>query len=140
MTRSTIYQAARYLTSGGIGITVNLLTYHLLIRLGIPYLAGSVCAVSLSTIVGFLLQKFWTFQNRAPGAVRRQFLLYVGIALGNIGLNTAVVFLLVSRFDSPPLFAQAAAAALVAVTSFTLYRTYVFSVTHSPEPGSTGAI
>src|SRR3954465_8181135 len=47
----------RFVIAGAIGLSTNLLILHLLVQAGMYYLYASIIAVSLSTIVGFLLQR-----------------------------------------------------------------------------------
>lgn len=128
----TISHIARYLASGGIGITVNLSAYYLLVRAGMPYIAGSICALALSTIVGFLLQKFWTFEDRRTDVASRQLLFYSVIALANIAINTGIVFVLIHLLHVWYLLAQAVGAGVVAVSSYFLYRTFLFNSKEDP--------
>ena len=66
----------KYLVTGAIGLSVNLGVFRALYVLGVPYLAGSVAAFLVAMFVGFVLQKYWTFNDRAPERVRTQFMLY----------------------------------------------------------------
>lgn len=117
----------RFLTTGGIGITVNLGMYHLLVAYaGVHYLPGSVAAVTCSTIVGFLLQKFWTFREHTTETAHVQFALYTLVAIVNIALNTLIVYLLVDFLSVHYLLAQAAAGGIVALWSFFIYREIIF--------------
>lgn len=117
----------KYLISGGIGITVNLLLYRILVtNAHFGYLLGSVVAVSCSTVLGFLLQKFWTFEDRSRERAPVQFGLYACIAAGNIVLNTGIVYPLIKWMGLFYLVAQALAAATVALWSFFLYREFIF--------------
>ena len=117
----------RYLVSGSIGLSVNLGLYRALVQfVHAQYLVGSVIAVSVSTIVGFLLQKYWTFEERSHERAPLQFTLYALIAILNIGLNTLVVFILVNTLGAHYLLAQATAAGVVALGSFFVYREVIF--------------
>lgn len=122
-----IARIVKYLMTGGIGITVNLGLYHVLVAYAhMHYLAGSIVAVSCSTVVGFLLQKFWTFEERTTDTAHTQFALYTILAVCNIGLNTLIVYALAGLMHVHYLAAQGFAAAVVAVWSYFLYREVVF--------------
>lgn len=120
-------QALKFLATGLIGISVNLGTYELLLKLGVNYLWGSVLALSTSTVVGFILQKYWTFGERSRERAWAQFVLYASVAVVNLGINAAIVYLVSGVFSFPPLFAQALGAAVIAVLSFTVYRYVIFA-------------
>lgn len=135
-------KVARYLMTGCVGLIVNLGSYHLLVAVfGVPYLVGSMIAIVLSTVVGFLLQKYWTFGERSHAAAPRQFALYAALALWNLGLNTLIVFALVEYFALHYLIAQAIGSGVLAVSSFLLYHHYVFAARHvDRDSGDTGQV
>ena len=119
----------RYLASGVMGITVNLGSLFILVHVfDVHYLAASITAVSISTIVGFLLQKFWTFGERSFSRSRSQFLLYTLVAILNILLNTFIVYVLTGVLGLHYLIGQFVGAAVVAVWSYFIYRHVIFSV------------
>jgi dolichol-phosphate mannosyltransferase len=118
----------KYLVTGLIGISINLGMLHLFVQgLGVYYLHASIMAVSISTIVGFILQKYWTFADQSSERLHRQFILYVIIAIANIGINTLVVYVLSGVLHFHYLIGQFAGAAVVALTSFFLYRYVLFT-------------
>lgn len=130
-------RVAKYLVTGLIGMSVNLGLYRALVEyVHVHYLTGSIIAVSCSTIVGFLLQKYWTFGERTHERVHTQFALYIGVALLNIGLNTFIVYLLAGKLGVYYLLAQAIAAAFVAFWSFFVYRSIIFASAHANSVGS----
>ena len=117
----------RFLIAGIIGLCVNLGIFHTLYVLGVPYLAGSVGAFLTALIVGFVLQKYWTFEEHTHERARKQFVLYSTLALCNLVVNTLVVYLLVEYALVHYLVAQTAGAGLVAAVSYFVYRLYIFT-------------
>ncbi|MFZ1075050.1 MAG: GtrA family protein [Minisyncoccia bacterium] len=117
----------KFIVSGAAGMAVNLCGYFVLHLLGAPYLAGSIGGFLAAVFVGFTLQKHWTFENREVGSARTQFMLYALFSLGNLALNTGIVYVLVGRFGVYYLLAQTVGAAVVAIDGFFLYRTFVFN-------------
>lgn len=119
----------KFLCTGGIGATVNLGTLFILVDIcGIQYLIGSALAFCGAAVVGFLLQKYWTFAERSSERATVQFGLYVSIAVANICVNTLLVLLLVEWFEAHYLVAQFIGAGMVAVSSFVMYQRLVFRV------------
>ncbi len=116
----------KFLIAGGIGVSVNLGIFHILYVSGVPYLNGSAIAVSLSMVVSFLLQKNWTFENRTLEGAHTQFIQYAVLALGNLALNTGIVYVLIGKLEMFYLLAQAVAAATVATYSFFIYQLFIF--------------
>ena len=119
----------KFFFSGVIGLGVNLGVFHLLFVLGVPYLAGSVAAFLVAMIVGFILQKYWTFGERSQKRVQKQFLLYVMLTLCNLAVNTLIVYVLVEYASAHYLVAQTIGAGSVALTSYVIYRRYIFTGT-----------
>ncbi len=122
----------KFLITGAIGISVNLGTFHILYVLGVPYLLGSIAGFLSAVFIGFILQKYWAFRDHAPERLRAQFVAYILLALGNLALNTGIVYLLVDTFNTYYLLAQAIGAAVVAIDSFFIYRALIFK----PHQGS----
>jgi putative flippase GtrA len=116
----------KFLITGAIGLAANLGTFHILYTSGVPYLVGSIAAFAVALFVGFVLQKYWTFEDSAPERMQKQFVLYTSLALGNLAINTLVVYLLVEHAAAHHLVAQTVGAGLVALTSYLAYRHYIF--------------
>jgi putative flippase GtrA len=117
----------KFLATGAIGISVNLLVFHLLHIFGAAYLVGSIAGFLVAVFVGFVLQKYWTFDDRSPERSRTQFVQYVILALFNLVINTGIVYVLIGRLNVYYLAAQAIGAALVAIDSYLFYRFFIFT-------------
>lgn len=127
----------KFLVSGGIGISVNLGVFHLLYVSGTPYLLGSAIGFSVAMFVGFILQKYWTFDDRSSQTLRTQFALYATISVGNLALNTGIVYILIGHLETHYLLAQAIGAAVIAVESYLAYHFFIFNAPSdsSESPG-----
>jgi putative flippase GtrA len=119
-------RVGKFLLSGLVGLSVNLGVFRSLYVLGVPYLAGSAVAFSIALVVGFVLQKYWTFGERTPERARTQFVLYAMLALCNLAVNTLIVYALVEYAGAHYLIAQTVGAGLVAFVSYFVYRLYIF--------------
>lgn len=119
----------KFLITGAIGLSVNLGVFRTLYVLGVPYLTGSISALLIAMVVGFVLQKYWTFEERSHERTRAQFMLYGMLSLCNLGVNTLIVYLLVEHANLYYLIAQAIGAGLVAFTSYLAYKHYIFAET-----------
>ncbi len=125
----------KFLITGAIGISVNLGVFHVLYILGVPYLVGSMTGLLISMGVGFVLQKYWTFEEPSSERARSQFVQYALLALGNLALNTGIVYVLVDKLGMYYLLAQTIGAATIAIDSFFIYRAFIFK----PHEGSSEA-
>lgn len=122
-------RALKFLISGLIGISVNLSIYWVLVAVfAVHYLPGSMVALLISLIVGFLLQKYWTFEDRAHERAPVQFSLYAGLALLDLAVNSAIVYSLVEWMGIYYLLAQAIGSGVIAISSFFIYREIIFKV------------
>jgi putative flippase GtrA len=120
----------RYLISGIAGGTTQIATLYIWVSvLGMQtyYLWGVALGFCLAAIVGFFLQKYWTFAHRNQQHLPHwQFALYVLIALGGLCLNTLTLYIGkrileqagIDFFHFWYLIVQVAAIALVSVLSF----------------------
>jgi|SRR3989344_4183889 len=113
----------RYIISGGSGAVVNLSTLFVLTHFfGVWYLISSIVAFLISFIVGFILQRTWTFDHRTVNGLARHTSLYFSVLLSNTFLNTVVVFSLVEYMNIWYIIAQIISGAFIAVMSFFIYR------------------
>ena len=89
----------KYLMSGGAAATTDLgLLYIFTEELGLWYLFSAVFAFSIAFFVSFFLQKFWTFRDTDLKEMRKQMGVYLTVALINLAVNSAGIFLLVEKF------------------------------------------
>ncbi len=126
---------ARFVISGSTSMASNLGILFVLVHYGnLHYLLASIISFSLSTVVSFTMQKFWTFGDRQMGGVQYQFAWYSVIVLFSLSMNTLLMYVLVEWFSLWYLAAQALAGAVVAIISYIGYQRFVFIQT---EPTTT---
>ncbi len=114
---------ARYVISGGTGAFTNLLVLYMLVHFwNVWYITAAIVAFLFAFVVSFVLQKFWTFNDKKIQGAHVQALWYVAIALINLGVNTVLLYFLVDKFNINYLVSQIIASALVACESFFVYR------------------
>jgi putative flippase GtrA len=115
----------RYLISGGLGAVTQLsLLFVLHDIFHIHYLTASCISYLAAVGVGFTMQKFWTF--KAQGSTPQQAVGYVSVFVGNLILNTGLMYMFVDVFKIWYLGAQVLASGLIAIGSFFIYRHGVF--------------
>ncbi len=120
----------RYLISGGTALVLDLgLLYFFTDVLLIHYLTSAILAFVLTFFVSFTLQKFWTFQDNTTDKVHVQAAIYFLVALVNLGLNTALMYLFVDVMGVWYLGAQFLASGLLAFESFFISRYVIFKST-----------
>lgn len=123
----------RYIVSGGTGAVVNFAVLIFLVEHFHLYpVYASVGAFMVAFGVSFTLQKLWTFQNYDRATAGKQIVAYLAISLMNLGLNTLLMYLLITYTTLWYVVDQFITSALIAVESFFLYRHVVFT----PHDGS----
>lgn len=98
------------------------------------YLWGVVVAYCISLVVGFVMQKYWTFRNYSHEVVVTQICWYTAVSLFNLGLNAFILdmskLILESRginfFHVWYLVAQVFAVGMCAIAGFLLNRSITF--------------
>lgn len=89
----------KYACSGGIGAAINLLILYILTdKIGIWYLTSSVVAFIISLLVGFFLQKFWTFRDNGFTHLKKQLTIYIILGGINFFLSPTLLYVFVERF------------------------------------------
>jgi putative flippase GtrA len=118
----------RYIISGGTALALDLVLLFIFTDiLGWWYLWSAIVAFAIAIVVSFVLQKFWTFEDRTADGVHRQFALYIAIALGNTAVNTGLMYVFVDYFKILYLFSQIIASGIIAASSFFIYRRFIFN-------------
>lgn len=108
-----------FLVVGGVNTLVGLLAFAVLERtLGdtIGYLGALVLAYAVGIAVGFVLHRRFVFKVR--GQVLVDLVRYVGVQAVALGLNAAILPVLVEAAHLPVLPAQVVALGLVVVTTY----------------------
>jgi putative flippase GtrA len=120
-------RAARYLVAGGTATASNFATLYVLTEFAhVWYLASSIAALTVGFVVSFILQKFWTFQNKGLARVHVQLPLHILLSLANVGANTVMLYGMVEYLHIWYLAAQFINAAILATCNFFVYRRFIF--------------
>ncbi len=126
--RVFVVKILKYVTSGGIGAFVNLLSLYLLTDVfHLWYIFSSWIAFVVTFFVSFTLQRFWTFVDVEHAPVQKQLFLFFVTALINIAINTVMLYVLSEFLHLHYLIAQFIALGVIAIGSFFVYQTYVFA-------------
>lgn len=118
--------AVRYLLSGMAAGAVQLGSLYLLVEFfDFWYVFGSTLSFVLTWCVSFLLQKFWTFKERGTARMPVQAIQYLVMSLGNLVLNTALIYAL-TEAGLWYLASQVVAIGVLATVSFFVYKYAIF--------------
>jgi putative flippase GtrA len=120
-------KAVRYVFAGGTGLCINIGTLYVLVQVfSVWYLIATIIAFFVATIVSFGMQKFLTFSDHAIHHAHIQLSVFLIVALCNLGVNTFLMYCLVSLVALQYLLAQFLVNAIIAIYSFFLYKHVVF--------------
>ena len=123
-----VQQVLRYLVSGATGFLTNISIYLLLLKVfDINYVLSSVLAFSAGVAVSFVMQKFFTFQNRTAGKTGVQLFKHILLLSFNLGANVFIIILLVEWVNISEIISQIATNIIIAMWSFFIYRRVIFS-------------
>ncbi|MDB5423580.1 MAG: GtrA family protein [Phenylobacterium sp.] len=114
----------RFIASGGGTALLFFCLSYLGMRLGFGPFAASAGAYAVAFLVGYAIQRGWTFEGRHKHgrALPRYLLLQLGCALLTSGVSQAAA----SLFAVPPLAISLMATALAGAISFTVSLLWVF--------------
>ena len=121
-------QFLRFCLVGAANTCTAVLTYAVLLFVGIPYLIAIVIGYTTGTLQGYTLHRRWTFRRGAfngLGLTR-----YAVVQLGGLGGNLLLAVLLVEVAGWDKLLAQVIALPAIVVCTFAASRGWAFAVRH----------
>lgn len=117
----------KYLISGSTAAFVDLgLLFLFTDVFGVWYLLSAIIAFIFAFFTSFYLQKFWTFSDSRTEGMTRQMTIYFVVAVANLILNTALMYVCVDFIGLHYLISQIIVALLIACGSFFVYRNLIF--------------
>jgi putative flippase GtrA len=123
----------QFVKFGVVGISNTLLTlvvYTVLLKVfGVWYLAASAIGFVAGAVNGFLLNRRWTFREHVGDALTP--VRWGVVQTCGLGIDEALLYLLVHDAHLDKLLAQVCATAVVTVTTFFVNRAWTFRV-HQP--------
>ncbi|WP_442591717.1 GtrA family protein [Pedobacter sp. AW31-3R] len=137
----------RYGMTGGSNAVLNLAIFYIsynylferqnVVLPGIsitPYIAAYIVALSITFPIGFLLNKYFVFQE-INGRTGKQLFLYFALTSTNIVLEYILLHFLIGKMKLPATLAQGFIIVLLASISY-LFQTYVTFRKITDQPGN----
>lgn len=118
----------RILRFGAVGILntiITILSFMLLVYVGVNYLLANTLAYGLGVINSYILNKNWVFKSDAQH--QRLFLKFLLVNLITLGFNTACLFFFVDYLNFHPYFGQIIATGFGMFINYFLNKNWTFS-------------
>lgn len=97
----------RFCISGITGIVVwAIFIYILKEYIKLWYLYSSMIAVAMSYIAGFIIQKYWVFEEKGTKKIKKQILVFILTSILFWGANTLFLFLFVEYLHLGDILSQ----------------------------------
>jgi len=116
---SGIRRILKFCISGIAGVSVYYLAlYGLTEYLGFWYVASAMVAFVLNYGLNFILQRYWTFENKVADNVGRHLVLYSAMMLSFFAGNTMFLYIMVEYLQMWYMKAQVILTAIISILSF----------------------
>ena len=123
----------RFIIAGGSAFSVNIFFLYIFTEFfGLWYIFSATIAFMLSFLVGFSLNKFWTFAESSADFIHSQMFIYLSVNLINLAINNALLYFMVESFAIWYILAQALTSILIAFESFFVYK-WLFMNAHNQD-------
>lgn len=118
---------AKYAAVGATGTLLDVASLYLLVEhLHVPVLIAAALSFVLAVVNNFLLNKFWTFQNRSRN-IRKQFIKFFLVSLVGLGLTEACMTVFVFLLGIWYIPAKLATSGVVLTWNFLANRFWTFT-------------
>ena len=122
------HRVVRFLFSGGLAAAAHIIPLFVLVRFFYMwYLLAAVVAFITAVAVSFMMQKFFTFNDYTREKIKQQTVLYLGIQIFNLCLNTLFMYIGVDLLHIHYILAQVLISGMMAVYNFFVYKHLVFT-------------
>ena len=119
------WQLFKFGLVGGVGYLVNLAVFALLTGLAVHHVLAAIGAFCVAVTNNFLLNRYWTFEP-GEGPAHFQAARFFTVSLASLGLNIAVLELLISNHLTGELTAQAISVAVAMPFNFLGNKLWTF--------------
>jgi putative flippase GtrA len=128
ITQARFRELARYVMTGGLCVLLNVFFVMVLTEyVGLHYLVSLALCSVIVTVVGFALNRSWTFRKRGTG-VLPEFFRYAFATAVNIVIGLWACALLVEQLRVPYLFSIAIVGVVFAPMTYIVHRAWTFGL------------
>lgn len=128
--KETLQHLFRFIIVGAIGTIVNYLFFLFLLKeIGWQYQIDAVCGFLLGILIGFPLNKAWTYKNRTAHNRSNVFSKYICVYLFSLIVNFYALGILVAQFNFDPRVANGLTIIITTIINFVGTKFWVFRST-----------
>ena len=121
------WRMIRYLVSGGSAFVTNITTLFILVQFfHVWYLLAATVSFVVAVCVSFVMQKFFTFNDYTKEKIRQQTVIYFGLQIFNLSINTLFMYIGVDLLHIHYIISQTLIGSAMAIYSFFIYKYMVF--------------
>ncbi len=121
----------KFIISGGTAAVVEYGLFALFNALGVPLVIANTLSFIGGLLVSFSLNRTWVFLSKERA--RRQFGLYVLLALINLVIGNTIIFLLHDGFGVYALVAKLIVMVLIASWNYLIFSRFIFKPSADKE-------
>ncbi len=121
--KSNIIQFSKYIIIGGTSALCELMLFTIFQIIGMSIFISNISSVIISTIINYLLNKFWAFKSQTRSI--KSLVLYIGLFIFNITFSSQFIVLL-SNVGVKSIVAKFISMILITCWNFILYKKVVF--------------
>lgn len=121
--KSNIIQFSKYIIIGGTSALCELMLFTIFQIIGMSIFISNISSVIISTIINYLLNKFWAFKSQTRSI--KSLVLYIGLFIFNITFSSQFIVIL-SNVGVKSIVAKFISMILITCWNFILYKKVVF--------------
>ncbi len=122
-----VFRPLRYIIAGVLATGADLVLLYIFTDwFGLWYMFSATVAFAIALSISFVLQKYWTFKDKATDRIHHQIILYVATGLFSIGLNSILLYSLVEFLHIHYILSQIVGNVVVAIVNFIIYQWLIF--------------
>lgn len=121
--KSNIIQFSKYIIIGGTSALCELMLFTIFQIIGMSIFISNISSVIISTIINYLLNKFWAFKSQTRSI--KSLVLYIGLFIFNITFSSQFIVIL-SNVGVKSIVTKFISMILITCWNFILYKKVVF--------------
>ena len=123
--KNKMLQFIKFSLVGVLNTAITVLSYNLLVFLGVNYIVANIIGYALGTLNSYFWNKSWVFKSNENKY--KLFVKFIIVNLITLGLNSYILTVLVTKIHLNKTLSQLAATAVGMVVNFILNKLWTFN-------------